>query len=75
MTNAELSRLIRADADAAVSGGVGARRPVHAMPANPTEDHRVAFALGDVRDAVCAAYDAGATESEIERACLIGRKL
>lgn len=74
MNDAELSRLIRADADAAVSGGIGNRRPCSAMPFPPTDDHRVAYALGDVRTAVRGALELGATESEIELACLLARR-
>lgn len=59
---------IRAEADRAVEGGVGHRRPCNCMPADPSADHKVAFELGDVRSAARRAKAAGATWSEIAAA-------
>ena len=73
MSNAEFSAMLRADADKAVSGGVGSRRPCSCLPADPSTDHRVAYALSDVRDAAARAYSEGATTAEVEAACESGR--
>lgn len=72
---ADFSALIRADADFAVAGGVGNRRPCPGMPASPTSDHRVAYALYAVKTAAAGAFALGATDSEIEAACDSGRLL
>lgn len=66
--------MIRAAADRAVAGGVGARTPCSSLPARPTQDYKVAYALSDVRDAAQRAYAKGATESEINNACNLGRR-
>lgn len=68
LTDKEVSRLIRQSADAAVADGVGHRRPVNALPGRPTTDHKVAFALGYVRDAAKGAIEEGATLSELMNA-------
>ena len=62
-----ISDEIRNDADQAVAGGRGFRRPCAGLPAGPTEDHRVAFALHDVVMAIRGARDEGATREEVER--------
>lgn len=73
LSSSEFSALLQEDADRAIAGGEGSRRPCSCLPARPSRDHRVAFALGDVRDAARHAYEEGATDSEIERACALGR--
>ena len=73
MTGKDVSAMLRADADAAVAGGVGSRRPCSCLPANPTQDHRVAYALESLRHAARGAFEEGATESEVESVCLAAR--
>lgn len=62
----DLAAILRADADRAAAGGPGHRRPCNSMPADPTDDHRVCFALADVESAVRGAVSLGATEDELE---------
>ena len=74
MTDAEFSAMLRADADRAIAGGIGNRRPCPCLPANPSPDHEVAYALYDLREAAKHAHAAGATESEVEATCASGRR-
>lgn len=59
-----ISADIAAEAARATEGGF--RRPMNCLPANPSVDHQVAYALGDVADAVRRAVDLGATQDEME---------
>ena len=56
----------RFEADQAARGGVGRRLPNNWLPNNPTIDHEVCFALGDVERAVKEALVRGATVEEIQ---------
>ena len=71
---AAFSALLRADADRAMSGGIGYRRAVPCLPADPSPDHEVAYALHDVREAAARAYAAGATQGEVEATCEAGKQ-
>lgn len=72
-SEAEFSALLQADADRAVADGVGYRRPCACLPARPTTDNQVAYALYDVKMAARRAFEMGATEGEIASACESGR--
>lgn len=74
MPPAEFSALLRADADRAVADGVGNRRPCPCLPADATDDHRVAYALYDLKCAAKAAFELGATQGEVEATCDAGRR-
>lgn len=65
----DLSKSIQRDADRAVAGA--RRKPCNGLPANPSNDHRVAFALGDVRRAAENAARLGATDEELEDAVCV----
>lgn len=66
MANKTFMEISRQIADQAASGGPGNRRATNYLPANPSSDHRVAFALGDVLTAMEGAVELGATRYELE---------